>query len=473
MVHDPPGAAPRTNREKPRTQREGIGPLQGGGEYVVAKMLIKAQRVVGEDVAEATVDRTIWLEQPSVKVADVQAKITEIECEVVTDGAVIRGTIHKQIFYVGPGSKVFHQSVDELFTAVASIPGAEPGMNCQVHPTVQDVEFRLVGPLPTTELRQRVMLVFFVKVTRSEQLEVVLGTTGPLFKLQRVVAEETTGSVVESTVELPCPPEKIRAIRAVVSEFTATTAEDQVIIDGMLHKQIFFICAFDHQEYHETEDVPFTVTVPIEGVQPGEDVDVDINVATVNFRIDGNEVNQRVVLSIFVKVTETAQTMLQTDPHGPLIKVGRVAGENTKQVLVEDEVCLDVPAKKIQDILAFIADFETEIINGKVLIDGTVHKQIFFVGPNDVVHHQAVDIPFTAVVEVPNAVPGMTAQVHANIEHVSWTLVHETPDCPLPDYDNCHDLFRVVKQRIVLSIFVKVTEFVQINVRVVEGPPQG
>ncbi len=446
----------------------------------MAKMLIKADVVVGEDVAEATVDQTVFLECPATKVADIQARISEIECEVVDDGVVIRGTIHKQIFYVGPGNKVFHQAEDVLFSAMASIPGAEPGQHCQVHPTIQDVEFRLVGTLPTTELRQRVMITFFVKVTRAEQLEVILGTTGPLYKLQRVVAEETTGSVVESAVELPFPAEKVRAIRAVVSEFTATTAEDQVIIDGILHKQIFFISAFDHQEYHQAEDVPFTVTVPIEGVQPGENVDVDITVSRVNFRLDGDDINQRVVLSIFVKVTETVQTMLCTDPHGPLVKVGRVAGENTKEVMIEDDVCLDVPAKKVQDIVAVVSDFDAEVLQGKVIVDGTIHKQIFYVGPNDVVRHQAVDVPFSAVVEVPNAEPGMTAQVHPTIDHVGWVLVHETPDCPLPEgYDGIYtDLFRVVSQRIVLQLFVKVTEFVQVNVCIREcpdppGPPMG
>ncbi len=437
-------------------------------------MLIKADVVVGEDVAETTVTRTVRLNFPSEKVADVQAKLTEVECEVVHGGVIIRGTVHKQIYYVGPDSKVFHQAEDVPFSTFATITGAEPGMHCQVHPTLQDVEFRLVGPLPSRDLEQRVTLVFFVKVTRSEQLNVILGTTGPLYKVQRVIAEHTSGSVVESTVRLPCPAEKVRAIRAVVSEFTATTAEDQVIVDGMLHKQIFFICAFDHQEYHQAEDVPFTAVVPIEGVQPGQNVDVDITVAQVSFRLVEGNVNQRVVLSIFAKVTETAQTMLCTTPSGPLIKVGRVAGENTKEVIVEDEVCLDVPAKKVQDILAFITETRAEVLAGKVLVDGTIHKQIFYVGPNDVVRHQAVDIPFTAVVEVPNAEEDMTAQVHASIGHVNWTLIHETTDCPLPEYyDGPYDeLFRVVSQRIVLDLFVKVTEFVQINVCLACPDPQ-
>lgn len=440
----------------------------------MARMLIKADVVVGEDVAEATVDETVCLELPATKVADIQARITELSCEVLDDQVVITGNLHKQIFYVGPGNRVYHQPEDILFSAVAVVPGAEPGMDCQVHPTVQNVEFRLVGALPSTQLRQRVILVFFVKVTRSEQLDVVLGTTGPLYKVQRVVGEETAGTVVESTVELPFPAEKIRAIRAVVREHTASTAEDQVIIEGTIHKQIFFISAFDQIEYHQAEDVPFTAVVPIPGVQPDEDVDVDVDVAKVSWTLNDCQVQQRVVLSIFVKVTETAQTMLCTTPTGPLIKVGRVVGENTKQAMIENQVCLDIPAQKVQDIMAIITDLRHEVIRGKVLINGTLHKQIFFVGPNDVVRHQAEDVPFSAVVEVPNAEPGMTAQIHPAIEHVGWVLIHETANCPLPPYDEeCDHLFRVIEQRIVVELFVKVTETVQINVCVEDGPPLG
>jgi hypothetical protein len=438
-------------------------------------MLIKADVVVGEDLTEATVDQTIHLDLPATKIADVQAKIVELECEVIEDQAVITGVLHKQIFYVGPENKVYHQPEDVIFTAVANIPGAEPGMQCQVHPTISSIEHRLIGPLPTTEVRQRIIITFFVKVTEAQQLNVVLGTTGPLYKVQRVVGEETTAAVVESVVELPFPAEKIRAVRAVVSEFTATTAEDQVIIEGVIHKQIFFISAFDQIEYHQAEDVPFTVVVPIEGVQPGEDVAVDIRVTRVTWTLNGAELQQRVVLGIFVKVTETAQTMLCTTPKGPLVKVKRVAGEDTKQIIIEDQVCLDVPAKKIQDILAVVTDIEAEVIKGKVIIEGTIHKQIFYVGPNDVVRHQGVDIPFSAVLDVPAAEPGMQAQVHPRIEHVSWILIREKPDCPLPEWYEppYEDLFRVVEQRIILEIFVKVTEFVQINVCIEDGPPLG
>jgi len=439
----------------------------------VAHMLIKADVVVGEDVAETTVDDTFYLEYPATKIAEIQARITELECEVMDGQAIITGTVHKQIFYVGPESRVFHQSEDVPFSAVAVVPGAEPGMHCQVDTTVQNVEGHLVGPLPSQELRQRVILVFFVKVTIAQQLRVILGTTGPLYKVQRVVAEDTTGTVVESTVELPMPCEKVRAVHAVAEDVSASTADGQVIVEGIIHKQIFYISAFDEMEYHDAEDVPFTAVVPIEGVQAGEDVDVDVNVIRTTWTLDGAELNQRVVLSIFCKVSETAQTMLRTDPHGPLIKVGRVIGENMKQIMVEDQICLDVPTLKVQDILAYVTDIQTEVIKGKVLIDGTIHKQIFYVGPNDVVRHQGEDVPFSAVVDIYGAEPGMTAQVHPTIEHVGWTLIHETPSCPLPPYyDGPYGhMYMVVEQRVALSLFVKLTETVQINVCL--DTPQG
>lgn len=455
----------------------------------MARMLVRADVVVGEDVAEATVDETVTLQRPATKIADIQARITELECEVLEDQVVITGTLHKQIYYVGPDDRVFHEPEDVLFSAVAVVPGAEPGMHCQVHPTVQNVEFRLVGELPSRELRQRVILVFFVKVTRAEQLNVVLGTTGPLYKMQRVVAEDTAGAVVESTVELDRTAEKVRTIRAVVNEFTATPDENQVIIEGVVHKQIFYIAESNNAEYHQAEDVPFTAVIPIPGVEPDQDVAASIDVSRVSWTLDEDEVNQRVVLSIFVKVTETVQTMLCTNTTGPLVKVKRVVGENTKQSLVENIVCIlppGPPARKIQDITAVITDLDYQIIPGKVLIEGVLHKQIFYVGANDAVHHKGEDVPFSVVIEVPNAEPGMEAQIHPEVEHVGWVLLRGAPQCPGPDdidpereedwvvaMQQGGGLFFAIQQRVVINLFVKVTETVQINVCVEDGPPQG
>jgi len=452
-------------------------------------MLIKADVVVGEDLTEATVDQTIHLDLPATKIADVQAKIVELECEVIEDQAVITGVLHKQIFYVGPENKVYHQPEDVIFTAVGNIPGVEPGMHCQVHPTISSIEHRLIGPLPTTEVRQRVIITFFVKVTEAQQLNVVLGTTGPLYKLQRVIAEETAGTVVESLVELNREAEKIRTIRATVDESSATADEDQVIVEGVIHKQIFYIDASNRMEFHQAENVPFTTVVPLPGVRPGQEVEAKIVVARVSWTLDGDKVNQRVVLSIFVKVTETAQTKLCTTAKGPLIKVGRVVGENTKQALVENTLCIlppGPPARKIRDITAVITDLDTQVLHGKVLVHGILHKQIFYVGANDAIIHKAEDVPFSAVVEVAHAEPGMDAQVHATVDHVGWVLVRGAPECPGPseaegqeygndwlEEDGPDNLFFAIEQRVVIDLFVKVTEAVQINVCVEDGPPQG
>ena len=68
----------------------------------------------------------------------------------------------------------------------------------------------------------------------------------------------------------------------------------------------------------------------------------------------------------------------------PLIRAEVVIGENTKQLLVERNVTLAIAAIKIRNINATIRDLTTDVIADKVVIQGVLHKQIFFVGEDEI-----------------------------------------------------------------------------------------
>ena len=103
-----------------------------------------------------------------------------------------------------------------------------------------------------------------------------------------------------------------------------------------------------------------------------------------------------------------------------------VIAEATVQVLVEDTVELFTPALKIDEIRAVVRDLRCHIIPGKVIFQGILHKQIFFVNADNVVVHQGVDIPFSGFVEIPAAEPGQTCQLAATIEFIEFELLSPT-----------------------------------------------
>ena len=83
---------------------------------------------------------------------------------------------------------------------------------------------------------------------------------------------------------------------------------------------------------------------------------------------------------------------------------------------------LPAAAVKIRNITGEIRDITAEIIPDKVIIQGTIHKQVFFVGTDGVIRHFAEDIPFSTFIDLPGAEPGMNVQVHPVIEKILFRL---------------------------------------------------
>jgi len=165
---------------------------------------------------------------------------------------------------------------------------------------------------------------------------------------------------------------------------------------------------------------------------------------------DATTLLQKVVVEFFAKVTESVQINVALGP-GALLKLETVVGENTNQILVENLFTLPVPAIKIREIVARIEDISTEVIEDKVIIQGILHKQIFFIGTDNLEHHQAEDIPFSTFVDIIGATPGTNVRVDSRIETILFELEDST----------------TLRQKVVIEFFVKVTQTQQLLVQIV------
>ena len=96
-------------------------------------------------------------------------------------------------------------------------------------------------------------------------------------------------------------------------------------------------------------------------------------------------------------------------------------------VLVDDTVDLFTPAEKIDEIRAVVEDLRCHIIPGKVIFQGILHKQIFFVNKRNTVVHQRVEIPFPDLL-ILQAEPGQGCQLIPEI--VFWILSYSTGPPP-------------------------------------------
>lgn len=426
--------------------------------------LLKLEVIICENTGEASVESRLVLPQRAKKIADIQARLVDLSAEVVDGQVMVQGTLHKQIFFVGDDDRVHHVAEDVPFNVFVDCVGTTPDMNAQVTARIAKLSHHLEY---CQELVQQAVLQLSVKVTQDAQVNVVLNATGPLVKAEAVVGENNTVCPVESVTELDRPAIKVRDVRVTLDDVDAEVAEGQVLIQGTLIQSIFFIAA-SNEEYFQEERVPFTCIAAVPGAMPGDNVVLRPSILRVDrFLTNGHLVRQRVILQAFARVTQTVDVHVAEDPNGPLVLASRVTGTGSRQVLVENECTLDPPAQKIQEIQARVEDLTTEIILNKVLVTGTLHKQIFYVGPDDVVHHQGEDVKFTTFVDLPGAKPGDSATVIPRVEHVSWQLdgeveVEDTYD-PYTDTSEV-ELWESLHQKTIIELVVRVAEDQEIRV---------
>ena len=434
------------------------------GSFVIKRRLLKVEKVIGENSIKKSVEADVTLPYKVIKVFDVMANTKDVESEVRHGGVDISGTIHKQLFVVDKGDLVQHVAEDVPFQVYVPVKHAQADMNVQVDVRILEVDTDLIN---ARTVQQTVLLDIFVKVTVTEQIEVVTDVRGKHLKVKKeflkvdsVVGEDLVYETVSPTFTLPITAKKIFRIQAKLQDVTAETRHDSVTLRGMIHKQIYFVDEGDLVR-HAREDIPFTKTINIPGARPDMDVMFRAKVTVEDAELldaPSRRLSQTMVIEAFVKVTETLQLDVVVDVKGKnikvkkkLLKVESVVVDVLQTEMLRAVAKLPVQAQKIFEIVGKIVDLETEARHGQVLVKGVLHKQLFFVDPANLLRHAFEDVPFRFVKTAPGTSPGMNVlarvRIIGNIKH------------KIVDRQGMK-----IEQTALLEVFVKVTRTVQLEV---------
>ncbi|TDA68552.1 MAG: DUF3794 domain-containing protein [Clostridia bacterium] len=418
------------------------------GQIEVTRRRLKAEHVVGEDTVQATVVSDITFPVRARKVADADASVRVTDTRIIDDKIIVEGTLHKQVYWVAAETDtvggilyqedaVYEMGVDEPFSQFVDIPGARPGMNVDVQVRV---EYLAHDPLADNNWRQTVVLEVFVKVTETVQLEVVTDVKAPGMELkvvkeklrvQTVVGEDSEQVSLVGDITFPRQVRKIKDATARVMDVASEIIPGKVMIEGSLHKQIFYVEEPTGAVYELSHDEPFRVFVEIPGAEPNMHVQVRVQVETVEHDLLGDtSARQTAVLQVTAKVTQETELEIVTEVQGPgievdkeLIKVANVVGEATRQVNLKQSVTFDRPVKKIADVdtRVEINRSKTEILTDKIMVEGTVVKQVYYVGLcDDAVYEESLTEPFTVFVEVAGARKRMSLDITGRVENVDF-----------------------------------------------------
>ncbi|QTL99463.1 DUF3794 domain-containing protein [Iocasia frigidifontis] len=142
-----------------------------------------------------------------------------------------------------------------------------------------------------------------------------------------------------------------------------------------------------------------------------------------------------------------------------LIRVEFVIGEDVASETVSQNITVPngkPDIERVIDVKADLLDVESNIEDGGVEVTGTIEAGVVYVGivpedePQQPVHFFEGQLTFTNFFDFPEAEPGMNVFVDINIRRVSWDFNENAP--------------RTVEVDVVLSKFVKLTEYQQITV---------
>jgi hypothetical protein len=136
------------------------------------------------------------------------------------------------------------------------------------------------------------------------------------------------------------------------------------------------------------------------------------------------------------------------------VKVLKVIGESIGQVVVENTA--EINAVKIDRIIASVKDVTDHVFTNKIVKQGIIHKQVFYVDPTGIVREVNENVPFMLAVDIPGV-----ERDNQFLEIENTVLNIETDFVLTPAR---RDEPGVLKQKIVAHLLVKVSEWAQLDV---------
>ncbi|NLS44879.1 MAG: DUF3794 domain-containing protein [Firmicutes bacterium] len=463
--------------------------------------LLKVEQVIGETTARKVLREVIKIKDAlptAEKIISVDVIVLTTSFQLIKNKILIEGTAKIRVLYVAREAtgaqpvQVFEEDVS--FELIAEVPGTEPLMNAWVQVDIHDVAFDLVD-IRTIDVR--VVISARVKVTVTEQLEVVTEVTGPkdlqvareLLKVEDVIGDAHAQALVTGRLTVPFEKPDIDSVISVEAKPRLTDIEvldGQVIVEGLIDVDVLY-AAVPHAPTPSGAKLPvhffstqlrFSQVVEVPGATAGMVAQARIIFEAVSFtELDFRTVTVDVVLKIVAKVTVVRQLEIVTDVTSKiqvldvekrLLRVEDVIGEDIAQTIIKE--VLKVPKEKpnIERILRIdtsVKETSWRIIDGKVIIEGVIELQTLYVAQtpegDQPVHHMSNRVKFTLFVEIPGTYEGFTAETRVVVEHVDFELVED----------------RHFTVKVLVGVFAKVTEPVQlnvvVNVVVVSVPPEG
>ncbi len=465
---------------------------------ILTKELVRVDQVVGEDKTQAIVEGTIMLPdgKPDIErvisvdaTLDTESLVTNI-LDAKIGKVIVEGNIDVNAMYVAnvpegqPQQPVHFVEGQVDFSFFVKIPGVRKDMDVRVRAKIEHIQHSF-DPNRPREIKVRIIVMFFVKVTRRVEIEIVIDATGPAdlqvlkktLRIEDVIGEARAQNIVKSDVGVPEEKpdiEQIIKVEAEAREITTKIIKNKIIIEGVLEVGILYVAIAPEgqprQPVHFMEaEIPFTQFVEIPGAEEGMAKFVRVEVEHIKGRRkDGRTVTVEAILKVKAKVFETKIMQIVIDVFSPSeelevektrLKLDQVIGEDENEIVIKDTLTVPEEKPDIEQIYKTNCKArvtEARIIDSKVIVEGVLTLETLYVAdvpegePQQPLHFMEHEVDFTTFVEIPGAEEDMMLDFDVLVEHCSSSTIPNEP--------------RRFEVRAVLGLFAKVTQMIEIDI---------
>lgn len=344
---------------------------------------ITIENIIGSGMEQFNIsDNFIELPIETKKIKSIDAEIQDVEEKILRGKVLIKGKLHKQIFYVvEPSGEVKETSADIPFSVFVPVEGAREGATVSTDIRIEFVDSELVTRNGRKFVRETVVLKVTAKVTDRITISVVTAVAGAevdvrTLKIESVIGRGQRQVNVLGDIITPTPARKVARVDAELRNLEGEAIRNKVIVRGVLHKQVYYVSAVDDQLRELTVEEPFTEFIHIEGVQEGDIVDVSGRIEYVNVEAKESTPTtnwrQTAVLEIRAKVTETEEITVVVAVRGAEVEPSCPPGTIQQTYVIQKGDTLFNIARRfgvtVQEILAV----NPQITNPNALVVGQV-----------------------------------------------------------------------------------------------------
>ena len=343
---------------------------------------IEIDNVIGTGRKQHNIsDNFIELPPNTKKIKSIDAEIRNIEEKILPNKIVIKGDIHKQIYYVvEPGGEVRELSADVPFSVFVEVPGAREGAIVSTTVRIEYIDSELVTRNGRKYVKETIVLDIRGKVTDRVSINIVTAVAGAevetrSFNIENVIGLARRQVNVMATIETPTLARKVARVDSRIRILESEIIPNKVIVKGILHKQIYYVSAVDDQLRELTVEEPFTEFVHVEGAQAGDTVDVTGRIEYVNVEAAATTPTtmwrQTAVLEILARVTETETITIVTAVKGAeeICPPG-----STFDYVIQKGETLSSIARKFNVTVAAILAVNPQITNPNIVFTGQTIK---------------------------------------------------------------------------------------------------